>query len=163
VTTFGAGPGPAGEGDASPRPTVVPAAPTGESSRRSPRGRGGARAAGRRRTTTRRPATRTDESAPPGNVRALRPRRRRRLAQWPITIVLIGISAALLVVATDHFRRGSVLLSASVVLAFFLRLLLPEREAGMLAVRSRLIDLAVIGGLGLALSLFTFWVPAPTS
>jgi hypothetical protein len=94
-------------------------------------------------------------------VRPLHPRR--RLRQWPITVVLVGVGVALLVVATDHFRRGSVLLSASVVLAFFLRLLLSERDAGMLAVRSKGVDLAVLGGLGLLLTLFTFWVPPPTS
>ncbi len=94
-------------------------------------------------------------------VRPLRPRR--RLRQWPITVVLAGIGVALLVVATDHFRRGAVLLSASVLLAFFLRLLLPERDAGMLAVRSKVIDLVVLGTLGLLLTLFTFWVPPPSS
>jgi len=89
------------------------------------------------------------------------PRRPWLLAEWPITIVLIGITVALLMIAMDHFRRGSIVLSASVVLAAFLRLLLPGQEAGMLAVRSRRIDVAVLGGLGVGLSLFTFWVPPP--
>lgn len=83
------------------------------------------------------------------------------LAQWPIAIVLIGISVALLMIALDHFRRGSIVLSASVMLAAFLRLLLPEQEAGMLAVRSRRLDVAVLGGLAVGLSIFTFWVPPP--
>ena len=40
--------------------------------------------------------------------------RRRRLSmqQWPITLVLIVVAASMLLVATNHFRRGSVLLSA---------------------------------------------------
>lgn len=82
-------------------------------------------------------------------------------SQWPITIVLIGITIALLMIAMDHFRRGSIVLSASVMLAAFLRLLLPEGEAGMLAVRSKPVDITVLGCLAIGLSVFTFWVPPP--
>lgn len=91
-----------------------------------------------------------------------RPRRRRWLAQWPITLVLIGVGIACALIAADYFRRGCVVLSASVLLAAFLRLLLPEKEAGMLAVRSRKVDAAVLGAMGLGLAVFTFWVPAPS-
>lgn len=95
-------------------------------------------------------------------VTELKPRRRRNwLRQWPISVVLLGITIALVTVATDHFRRGAVILSASVILAFFLRLLLPAKDAGWLAVRSRRVDLVVLGVLGLALAVFTFWVPPP--
>ena len=95
-------------------------------------------------------------------VTSLNSRRRRNwLRQWPIAIVLLGIVIALVTIATDHFRRGSVILSAAVILAFFLRLLLPSKDAGWLAVRSRKVDLIVLGALGLALAIFTFWVPAP--
>jgi hypothetical protein len=88
-------------------------------------------------------------------------RRHWLLGQWPITIVLVGITVALLMIALDHFRRGSIVLSASVMLAAFLRLLLPDAEAGMLAVRSRKVDVAVLGGLAIGLSIFTYWVPPP--
>ena len=57
--------------------------------------------------------------------------------QWPLMVVLGGLLVSLIVVADDHFRRGSVLFAAFVVLAFFLRLFLPERDAGWLAVRSK--------------------------
>lgn len=93
-------------------------------------------------------------------VRSL-PRSSRLLAEWPLTVVLGGVLLALLTIGLDHFRRGAVLLSAAAVLAFFLRLLLPDRDAGMLAVRSKQVDLVVLAGLGLALTLFTFWVPPP--
>jgi len=94
-----------------------------------------------------------------GGQGAATDRRNWLLAQWPIAIVLLGITVALLMIAMDHFRRGSIVLSASVMLAAFLRLLLPEPEAGMLAVRSRKVDVAVLGGLAVGLSIFTFWVP----
>jgi hypothetical protein len=44
--------------------------------------------------------------------------------------VLVLVAVSLVLIATDHFRRGSVLLAASVILAFFLRLMLPGSEAG---------------------------------
>jgi uncharacterized membrane protein len=82
--------------------------------------------------------------------------------QWPLVTVLVGLLVALVVVADDHFRRGSVLFAAFVVLAFFLRLFLPERDAGWLAVRSRRIDLLCLGFLGIGLSVFALIVPPPS-
>jgi hypothetical protein len=76
-------------------------------------------------------------------------------------VVLIGIGVALVMIGTDHFRRGSIVLSASVMLAMFLRLLLPSHDVGMLAVRSRRTDVLVLAVLAIGLTIFTFWVPAP--
>lgn len=95
----------------------------------------------------------------PENVRELRASTWWR--QWPITIVLVGVGVALVLVAFDYFRRGAVVLAGSVLLAAFLRLLLPEREVGLLAVRSRRVDVAILGTFGLLLALFAFWVPPP--
>ncbi len=100
---------------------------------------------------------------PHDNVVPLRPTRRRNpLAQWPITLVLAGVAIAMALIAADYFRRGSVVLSGSVLLAAFLRLMLPTTEAGLLVVRSRRIDVAVLLVLGVGLTVFTFWVPAPS-
>jgi hypothetical protein len=92
------------------------------------------------------------------------PLRRRRswLRQWPIGIVLIGVAVAMVLIALDSFRAGAVLLAASVLLAAFLRLLLPESEAGMLVVRSRNIDVTLLAFLGIGLSILSFWVPPPS-
>lgn len=97
--------------------------------------------------------------AEPDNVRNLRSRSWWR--QWPITVVLMGVVLALTLVALDYFRRGAVVLAGSVVLAAFLRLLLPEREAGLLVVRSRRVDVVILGSLGAVLAIFAFWVPPP--
>lgn len=91
-----------------------------------------------------------------------RPGGRRWLREWPITLVLAGVVLAMLLIAMDYFRRGSIVLSASVLLAAFLRLLLPEKDAGMLAVRSRKVDVVTLGVLGVGLTIFTFWVPPPS-
>lgn len=83
-------------------------------------------------------------------------------AQWPLTLVLAIMFVALMVVAADHFRRGSVLYAGGVVLAFFLRLLLPDGDSGWLVVRSRGIDLACLAALGIGLSVFALIVPTPS-
>ncbi len=82
--------------------------------------------------------------------------------QWPIALVLAGMVASLGVVAADHFRRGAVLFSAFALLAFFLRLILSDRNAGWLAVRSRAVDLATMGSMALAVSVFALIVPSPS-
>ncbi len=94
-------------------------------------------------------------------IHQLRPRRRRWWSQWPIAIVLAGVVASLAVVALDRFRLGSLMLAASLVLAFVLRLVLPADQAGMLAVRSKRVDLVVLGTLAAALVVFALWVPPP--
>ncbi len=86
---------------------------------------------------------------------------RSRSREWPISLVLLGIAISLVFVATDHFRRGSLVLAVSVVLAIFLRLFLPENQAGMLAVRSKSVDVAILTVLGVGLAIFALWVPAP--
>ncbi len=97
------------------------------------------------------------------NVIVLRPGRSRGiLREWPIIIVLAGVVLAMALIAMDAFRRGSVVLSASVLLAAFLRLLLPDDDAGMLAVRSKRIDVITLGLLGIGVTVFTFWVPPPS-
>lgn len=104
-----------------------------------------------------------DDERPEGVVVPIRRSSRRNwLAQWPITLVLIGVAVAMVMIGLDAFRRGCVVLSASVLLAAFLRLMLPEDDAGLLVVRSRKVDVAILAVLGLGLSVFTFWVPAPS-
>lgn len=82
--------------------------------------------------------------------------------EWPLLSVLLGIVVAMAFVAMDRFRVGSVLLALSVIAAFGLRLLLPEESAGLLAVRRRSVDLAVLGVLGLGLGVLSLWVPPPS-
>ena len=104
----------------------------------------------------------SDEGASASVVPIRPPAKRRWFAQWPITLVLLGVLFSMGLIASDYFRRGCVVLSASVLLAAFLRLLLPDDDAGWLAVRSRKIDVVILGALGIGLSVFAFWVPAPS-
>jgi len=79
--------------------------------------------------------------------------------QWPILSVYFGILASLTVVIFVDFRFGAILLSLSVLLAFLLRLRLPDSTAGLLAIRRRRVDLTVLATLGTSLLILALVVP----
>jgi len=81
--------------------------------------------------------------------------------QWPILTVLSMIVVALVFVAADRFRVGSVLLALAVVYAVALRAALPDDVVGLLAVRSRRVDLIVLGVMAASLMILALWVPPP--
>ena len=85
----------------------------------------------------------------------------RRLAEWPITVVLTAAGVSLLVVAGGRFRGGTVLLGSAVLLAAALRAVLPARTAGLLVVRSRLLDVLMLAALGTGLVVLALVVPLP--
>jgi len=67
--------------------------------------------------------------------------------------VLAVAAVGLLRVATANWREGSVLLGGALLLAAVLRAVLPPDRAGLLAIRSRAIDILSYTGLGLAVVL----------
>jgi hypothetical protein len=60
----------------------------------------------------------------------------------PVAAVLVVAAVGLVLIATDHWRRGATALGAAAALAAVLRLVVPERWIGVLAVRSRVFDVA---------------------
>lgn len=99
----------------------------------------------------------------PSNVAPLRPKSTGPRWQWPLTLVLLGVAGSMVLVAVDAFRVGSVVLAASVLLAAFLRLFLPDDQAGLLVVRRRRTDVTTLVIFGIGLSILSFWVPPPPS
>ena len=73
-----------------------------------------------------------------------------------------GLFAVGLLVTTvlDRWRVGNTIAGVALCLAAVLRLSLRERQAGMLVVRSRGVDAAVLLGLGLALVALVNSIPA---
>ena len=86
-------------------------------------------------------------------------RQRRQLAEWPLASVLVAVLAGLLFVAAGRFRAGTVVLALSVLLAAALRAGLSTRTAGLLAVRSRVVDAVLLGVLGLGMLVLALIVP----
>ena len=97
-----------------------------------------------------------DDDLPP----VVRPQHQpRRLPQWPIAVVLGCILGSLLVVAGGRFRGGTVLLALSVLLEMVLRMVLAERTAGLLGVRSRWVDVLTLATLGGGILVLALIVP----
>ena len=64
-------------------------------------------------------------------------------------IVILGVcGAGIAVVAGGDWRLGVRILAVGLIVAAGLRLVLPARDAGMLAVRHRVIDVTVLALLG---------------
>ncbi len=97
-----------------------------------------------------------------GTVHRLRPPAHPWRREWPIGLVVLGVAVSLAVVASNHFRRGSLLLSVSLIAAFALRLVLTDRTVGLLAVRSKTVDLIVLGLLAGGMTVMSLWVPPPS-
>jgi hypothetical protein len=72
--------------------------------------------------------------------------------QAPLLAVLVAVGIGLLVVGFGHWRRGLVVIGLSLVGAGALRLFLPVRRVGFLAVRSRPMDVVLLAGTGLLLT-----------
>ena len=79
--------------------------------------------------------------------------------QWPILVVYLGLATALAVGVFIDFRVGAIILSASVLLAFLLRLVLSDVQAGWLRIRRRRLDLTVLASLGVLLLILAVVVP----
>lgn len=62
----------------------------------------------------------------------------------PIGVVAALVVIGLLLVATDHWRRGAATFAAAAVVSALLRLVLPAARVGVLAVRSRAFDVAFL-------------------
>lgn len=86
---------------------------------------------------------------------------RRTAAEWPFLLVLAVALVGVAVIAfLDRFRRGSVLFGGSLALGGLLRLLLPDRTAGLLAVRAKPIDVLTYIVLGVAVAVLAAITPA---
>ena len=83
------------------------------------------------------------------------------LRQLPLLAVLVMVGAGLLVVTVGHWRSGIVLMGLALLGAAAMRVTLPLRRVGFLAVRSRLVDVVLLVGTGLALIVIVLTVPHP--
>jgi hypothetical protein len=82
------------------------------------------------------------------------------LRQLPLLAVILAVGVGLLMVTFELWRKGLVVVGLALVGGALLRLLLPVRRAGFLAVRSRPIDVLLLGGTGLALTVVALAIPA---
>ncbi len=79
----------------------------------------------------------------------------------PLVVVLLVSVAGLAAVALGYWRKGLLLVGCGLVAGALLRLVLPTRRAGLLAVRSKGLDVVMLGGLGLVVALLAALIPTP--
>jgi len=82
------------------------------------------------------------------------------IRQLPLLAVLVAVGVGLLVLTVGHWRTGMVIIGLALIGAAVLRLLLPVRRVGFLAVRSRPVDVVLMAGAGLALTVVALTIPA---
>jgi hypothetical protein len=78
------------------------------------------------------------------------PQRRRHpvLAHLPFGLVMAVVLLGLLRILMYHWREGTVLIGAALILAAALRALLRDDQAGLIAIRGRGVDVLTYGGFG---------------
>jgi len=74
-------------------------------------------------------------------------------------LVLAAAAFGLAITAHGSWRLGVRWIAASLLVAAVLRLLLPSRDAGMLAVRRRSIDVLLLTVVGIALIVLSVTIP----
>ncbi|TIC84562.1 DUF3017 domain-containing protein [Nocardioides sp. GY 10127] len=74
-------------------------------------------------------------------------------------VVLVVAAVGLGWAALGSWRSGITLFAGTLLAAAVLRLVLPEADAGMLAVRKRWIDVLLLGGAGAAVLVLVHAVP----
>ena len=80
--------------------------------------------------------------------------------QLPLLAVLLLVAAGLLVVTVGHWRIGVMVMGLALLGGAALRILVPLRRVGFLAVRSRTIDVALLVGVGLLVVVLAVVTPS---
>jgi hypothetical protein len=69
----------------------------------------------------------------------------------PFALVLAVALAGMVLVALQHWRRGAAVIGGALLLAAALRAVLPNERAGLIALRSRGVDVLLHCALGLVI------------
>jgi hypothetical protein len=82
-----------------------------------------------------------------------------RRSEWPLAICVLAGLSGLIILTFYNWRNGILIFSGSVLLAGLLRAALNDDQAGLLHVRSRMFDTALLLGVGAAILLLGLIVP----
>lgn len=74
-------------------------------------------------------------------------------------VVLAGTAVGIGIVWTGDWRLGTEWMAGALIFAAVVRAVLPHREAGMLAVRHRVLDCLLLGGAGALLIFLAVTIP----
>jgi Protein of unknown function (DUF3017) len=79
----------------------------------------------------------------------------------PLAAVVLIVAVGVGIAALHHARIGMLVVCVGVGLGAVLRLVLSPTRAGMLVVRNRRVDVAVLGGMALAIGILAAVTPFP--
>jgi uncharacterized membrane protein YjjP (DUF1212 family) len=82
-----------------------------------------------------------------------------RRSEWPLILSLLVAATGLVVLTFYDWRNGVMIFSGAILLAGLLRLSLSDSAAGLLHVRGRTFDTALLLGVGLAIGTLGLIVP----
>ena len=82
-----------------------------------------------------------------------------RRSEWPLILSLLVAATGLVVLTFYNWRNGVLVFSGAVLLAAILRVSLSDTAAGLLHVRGRMFDTALLLGVGLAIGTLALIVP----
>ena len=101
---------------------------------------------------------RREPDAPAGDPPSeARPGRHR--AELPAVAVVGVLAIGLLGISLGHWRKGAIVMGIAPLLAGVLRLVLPARDTGLLAVRGRTFDVVLLLTLGVVVIVLAYVVP----
>jgi hypothetical protein len=95
------------------------------------------------------------QAAPPGSAAPVR----RPLGELPAAVVLLVAAGGMVAITLGHWRRGMFLVGLAALVAAALRLVLRSRDAGLLVVRSRGLDVLTMVVIGAAVVVLALVVP----
>ncbi|AQP45049.1 DUF3017 domain-containing protein [Tessaracoccus flavus] len=78
---------------------------------------------------------------------------------WPLLLVLAAVLVGVGYAGFGHWRRAALMIAGALALGAGLRAVLPPRLAGLLVVRRRWIDVAVMATFGVAIAVVSLVVP----
>lgn len=85
----------------------------------------------------------------------------RSLRQWPLLIIVVGVAAGLVIslLGDATWRLGGYLIGASLLVGALERVVLPDRQAGLLEVRSKAFDVTILALAGVGILVLSYVVP----
>jgi multisubunit Na+/H+ antiporter MnhB subunit len=80
------------------------------------------------------------------------------LSQLPFAVVMLIVAVAALRIGQYHWRQGTALIGGALLVAAVLRIVLSEDRAGLLAIRTRIVDFVSYAGLAALILFLTFTI-----
>ncbi|WP_148571199.1 DUF3017 domain-containing protein [Nocardioides caldifontis] len=95
----------------------------------------------------------------PDPTHDITPRKPRTVGGAVYLAMLATTTAAVALIALDRWRTGLALLGGALLVGAVARLVLPQHQGGMLAIRRKLVDVTTLLALGGGLTVLAFLIP----